>query len=783
MSMSRHGLYRFDEFVLDRLKRTLVRDGVPVPLSPKAFEVLTCLVRSPGRVVTKEELLKAVWPDSFVEEGNLVQHVVALRKAFADRAGYIVTVPGRGYQFAAEVHEEALALAPDQSGSVVIQTVHERTRIVVEESAEESDGRLALPAPPQSRLWMPIAIATLLVMALGTWFGLSRLHRPLPAGHHEIVLADFDNRTNEEVFDIVLKNALEIDLEQSPLLSLVSLSQTRDTLKQMGHSPQDRLTPELAREVCERNSAKAMLSGAIVKLGNTYVITLDATDCISGEKLAALQAQADNQEQTLQSLGSIASEMRSKLGESLHSIQGFDVPIQQSTTPSFDALVAFSRGVRAADADAIPFYQRAIQLDPNFAMAYEDLGVAEGNLGNIISAKQAFSKAYDLHQPVSEGEQLMITSRYYEIVQDDLDLAAKNYELWIRSYPLDKWVWSSLANTYTQMGRYPEAIDAGEHARSIDPNSAFMYIVLARAYKRASKLDQAEAICEQAIAHGRGNWGVHSILFQIAAARHDQAAIARESTWDKGKPTEDQTLDNAAFTEATAGRLRDAQELFSEAKAESTKRKFEDFAFVVDADTSETERLLGAFDQARASAAKVPIDRDDTSFEAAVNAALSGDTAYAKRVIEHQSKTAPASSTLVQRVQIPILGAAIALHDGKPAQAVALLKPADVYRARDYYAPSLLGQAYLDMHRPAEAAAQYKDIIANPGIDPMSPMGPLAHLGLARCDAMQQKISESRKEYETFFALWKDADADVPVLKQARLEYAQLPQPKPTSGN
>jgi DNA-binding winged helix-turn-helix (wHTH) protein/tetratricopeptide (TPR) repeat protein len=778
MSQSRNGLYRFDEFLLDRLKRTLVRGGAPVSLSPKAFDVLTCLVTNPGRVVTKEELLKAVWPESCVEEGNLVQHIVALRKAFADRAGLIVTVPGRGYQFAAEVYEDLPALVQDQPGSVVIQTVHERTTIVLEETAEKPgrdlDGRLALPAPPQSRLWVPIAIAAVLLLGFGTWIGWTRLHQPAPGDHRQIVLADFDNRTSEEVFDVVLKNALEIDLEQSPLLTIVSLSRTRDTMQQMGHSRQDRLTADLAREVCERNSAQATLSGSITKLGNTYVITLDATDCVSGRTLAKLQSQAPNQDETLKALDGIASQMRGKLGESLHSIQGFDVPIQQSTTSSFDALVAYSRGVLLPDAEAIPFFERAIQLDPKFAMAYEKLGGAYGNLGAVATTRQLFTKAYELRQPTSASEQFMITSRYYEIVQDDLDQAVKNYELWTRSYPLDAVVWGTLSNAYTQMGRYPEAIVAAERARSIDPNSRYILVVLARAYKRASQFEQAQAVCKDAIARGKDSWAIHSILLQDAVALHDEAAIARENAWDKGKPTENQTLENAAFAEATAGRLQHAGQLFHDAQAITAKEKLQEFAFQLDADESEVNRLLGVTGQSRAIAVKIPIDRDDISFVAGFSAALTGDTAYAKRVIEEQSRTAPASSTLVQKVQVPLMSAALALHEGNPAHAVALLEPANVYRAREYYVPSLLGEAYLDMHQPAQAAAEYQDILSTPGIDPVSPMYPLAHLGLARSFAMQSKLSESRKEYETFFSLWKNADADVPVLKQAHLEYAQL---------
>ena len=631
MSLSPKGLYRFDEFIVDPLKRSLVRGDVVVPLSPKAFEVLSYLVENPGRVLTKDELLKAVWPESFVEEGNLVQHIAALRRAFGDRASYIVTVPGRGYQFAVQVHRDP-TVPPVAAGGLVTQTVRERTRIIVQESTAESGyapaSSLALAGKVRRRPWTIITAVSVILLAGAAWFVWHRQHWQPTGDHLDVVIADFDNRTGQEVFDVVLKNALEIDLEQSPLLSIVSLERTRSTMQQMGHSAQEQLTSDLAREVCERNSAQAMLSGSINKLGESYVITLDAMDCVSGKKLARLESQAKNQDEILQTVDGLASKMRSRLGESLHSIQGFDVPIQQSTTPSFEALVAYSRGIVASDADAVPYFERAIQLDPNFAMAYERLGAANGNLGNIATTRALFKKAYDMRKSTSVNEQFMITSRYYEIVEDDLDLAAKNYVLWTRSYPLDTLVWATLANTYTQMGRYPEAIEAGLRARTIDPNARFMFIVLARAYKRASQFDQAEAVCKDAIARGKDSWAIHSILFQIAVARHDQAGIDRESSWDKGKPTENQTLENAAFAEATFGRLDHARELFCQAQALTSHAESKDFAYQLDADEAEVDRLLGAPEDARSLAAEVPVDRDDISFVAGLTAALTGDTTY-----------------------------------------------------------------------------------------------------------------------------------------------------------
>jgi len=778
MYMSQNGMYRFDEFVLNRRKRTLLRDGEPVALSPKAFEVLSFLVMNSGRVVGKEELLKAVWPESFVEEGNLTQQISGLRKSLKDRGSCIVTVPGRGYQFAAEVTE----IHPDPppaalaQGTMMVETIRERSSVIVEETTTSTPRQRALPLPRSRNLrWILLLLVAIVVTAATlVW---KRTHQA-PVSVYKIVLADFDNRSGEDVFDFLLRNALEIDLEQSPMLTTLSVAQTRHTLQQMARSPDERLTPAIAREVCERNASQAVLGGSVVKLGSSYVITLEASDCMSGKPMASLQTQAVGKDETLKALGTIASQMRRKLGESLRSVQGFDVPIDQSTTASFDALVAYSHGIQQPAADSIPYFQRAIQLDPNFAMAYEQLGVAYGNLADVPQAKKAFARAYELRQPTDAYEQFVITSRYYEIVQADLDLAAKNYELWARSYPQNRWLWGTLANTYTQMGHYPEAIAAGERGLSIDPNAPFAYVVLSRAYKRASQFDKAKAVCQQAIARKIDSWGIHSILFQIAVYERDEAAMARETDWDKSQATHNQTLDNAAFAAATMGQLKQAEELFQQAQEAGIAQETADYPFSIAADKSEAERLLGDLDHARGNAIKVPVDRDEISFQAALNAALTGDTAYAKRVIDEEKK-APATSTLVQKVEIPLLQSAIALHDHKPSLVPGLLEPAKVYELRDAYVFSLLGEAFLEMHRPEDAAAQYQKILANPGLDPVSPMYPLAHLGLARAQSMLGNTAQSRKEYEAFFALWDKADPTIPVLKQARAEYLRLSAPAP----
>jgi DNA-binding winged helix-turn-helix (wHTH) protein/tetratricopeptide (TPR) repeat protein len=781
MSFPPNKLYRFEEFELAPSRRTVTRDGKPLVLSQKAFELLAYLVTNPARVLTKDELLKAVWPNSFVEESNLAQQISALRRALTDRAGCIVTVPGQGYQFTAEVGEESFASQPGQpqSGEFMVHTVRERTRIVVEDSSSADYApHVALAASRRTR-WVPATIVALLLAGIAAWPIWHRFHKPLAGDHHSILLADFENRTGDEVFGPVLKNALEIDLEQSPLLSIVSRSQVRTTLQQMGSPPDAPLTGPVAREVCARSGAQAFLSGSIAALGNTYILTLESTDCVTGKRLALLEARAKGRDAVLSALDDLDSRMRHELGESLHSIQGFDVTIAQETTPSFDALVAYSRGMQVnvrglLNAESIPFFERAIQLDPKFAMAYEALGAANANIGENEREGEAFEKAYELRQPTSVHEQFLITSRYYEVVQNDPDAAAKNFQLWTASYPLDGVAWASLANTYTQMGRYAEAIQAGRKAVAIQPNSVFGYVVLSRAYKRASQLEQAKNTCQTAQARGLDSWHLHSILFQVAVAEHDEAGMERESSWDKGMPSANQTLDNSAFAAATAGKLQAAERLFDETEEVSKKYQYNDYIEGAETDRAEAETDLGAFTTARATLDRRFAGSRPNSLPGALAAARAGDTRYAKQLLVEELKTPSSPNTLTRKVDIPELQAAIDIQERKPVEALHALEVATDYELRDYVIFSLRGRAYLDAHRGAEAAEEYRKILTNPGIDPVSPLYPLAHLGLARAYAMQNRTQESRKEYEALFALWRDADGDLPVLKQARTEYAHL---------
>jgi DNA-binding winged helix-turn-helix (wHTH) protein/tetratricopeptide (TPR) repeat protein len=482
-------IYRFGAFRVEPGARSLTRNEQPVPLTPKAFDLLLYMARNPGRLLTKEELLGAVWPDSIVEEGNLSQNVFLLRKALGETSKenrYILTIPGRGYQFVAPMEAEA--------PQVVVYAAHTQTTAVVEE--EYFDGfpetlpDKLLTAKRRSRRWIWVGLAALAVMAGAGVIAYRAAQQPIPVGHQEIVVADFVNHGKDPAFDLTLRKAVEIELGQSPHLSVLPPPKVAETLRMMGRQAAENLSEPVAREVCQRNSGQAVIAGEIVSVGSHYLVTLDALDCATGNAIWRAKAEATSKEDVLSSLDRATEQVRRQLGESPRSIKQFDVPIDQATTRSFDALVAYSKGTAilasSNAADAMPLLDRAIELDPKFALAYASRGSVLYNLQEFRRASEDYAKAYALSGGVSEKEKLRIAAVYYRNVDDDLERAADTYKVWTRLYPRDSAPWENLANVSIRMGRYRESVAAAREGLKLDPKSVLAYVALARAQKKAN---------------------------------------------------------------------------------------------------------------------------------------------------------------------------------------------------------------------------------------------------------------------------------------------------------
>ncbi len=771
MSFSPNDLYRFDEFELSRSRRTLLRNGEPVALLPKTFEVLCCLVSNPGRVVAKEEILKTVWPESFVEENNLTQHISLLRKALTDRASSIVTVPGRGYQFTAEVAAE-----PPAGDGVAVEGAAGQRAADSPQAAEAAAARV-LHAVPRW-IWLTMVALAMAAVAAAGYSAWRRWEHP-PA-MRRVLVADFTNSTGDATFDRTLKRALEIDLEQTPYIDVMSEREAMNTLELMGRSRDTAISPDVAREMCERSNRQVLLTGNILAVGSEYLLTVEAADCESGRKLTAAKAEAGTKEKVLAALDEVADHVRRGLGEPDKSMEDYQVPIMQATTASLDALRSYSIGQSMdaegkSETETLPFYQHAVELDPQFAMAYGAMANEYYNLSEPNLAAQFYMKAFELSDRVSAKEKLILAAHYYSEGQQDMEQGITTYRQWTETYPSDWAPWVDLANDYTQIGQYAPAIAAGEQALKIQPDRAINYSVLVRALKRANRFNDARQVGAKAVQRGRDSAGLHASLFEMAVMSGDTKAIAVETQWAANHNTGWYAwyfpfLRAEAL--AAAGKRAQADGLFHSAWEAAENENLEEAADDILVYQAEVEQIFGLSAAARTALSRLHDANADSADLAVVRAAL-GDVAAAERFVAAHSADAHAG-TLLANVDLPRVRASVAMARGKPLDAVAALEPARPYELASYAVPEERAEAWLKAARPEMAVAEFEKILANQGVDPLSPLYPMAHLGLARAYMRENKTAESRVEYERFFAAWKDADSDAPVLKQARAEYARL---------
>jgi DNA-binding winged helix-turn-helix (wHTH) protein/Tfp pilus assembly protein PilF len=787
-------IYRFGRYSLSPSHHTLYLDEAEISLTPRSFDVLLYLARNPGRLVPKEELMQAVWPGSFVEEGNLAQQIFRLRKALESEPGspnFILTVPGRGYQFTAEVvpYHPALPLLSgfsdspetiqeDRTGSsFTIERWRDRTHVVVEELAV---GGSSAPEPSSIGRRIGFAAAVLALAALTLWAGWRWHQRAAPRQYRQIVLADFTNSTGDAAFDHTLKQAVEIDLEQSPYIDVMSASEALSILHRMGKNDDSPITPEIAREICERSNRKVLLAGDIAQLGGEYLLTLEATDCDSGKRLTGAKAEVTSREKVLAALDTIVDRARSGLGESSQSLASYQVPIIDETTNSLDALKSYSIGVDMnlrgkGEAESLPFFQRAVELDPQFAMAYGAIGSDYYNLNEMSLAAQYYKKAYDLSGRVSAKEKLILKAHYYAEGQNDLREGIETYRQWAETYPNEWTPWANMANEYIQMGEYPLAIAAGERALQLEPNQALNYSVLVRAYRRANRFAEAKSIGLRAVQRQKDSANLHGSLYQIAIAEHDINVRTSEAKWAQQHSSGWYGFffaDLQAEEYASQGRYRDAEGAFRHAWDVAERENLPESGDDILLDQAFFEFSFGQPAAARATLSRVSkLDLDAP--DAPLLQAEMGNSDPAETFLAvHSAATHP--GTLMNFVYLPRVRAALAMHRGNPLEAVDALKPASAYELADYDTLSERATACMRAGRPDLAVPELQKIITNPGIDPVSILSPLAHLGLARAYSMEGNKPKSESEYENFFDLWKNADPDIPVLQQARLEYAQL---------
>ncbi len=662
------------------------------------------------------------------------------------------------------------------SSAVVTQTPASGTAVVVQTPVTGT--AVAEAADRRRRGWWlgGIAAAILILAAAGTFY---YTHRAQSLTEKDsILVADFVNTTGDPVFDGALRRALSVDLEQSPYLNVFADQKVRETLKFMGRSPDERITSEVAKEISQRNGIRAVLVGTIASLGSRYLITLDAVNAGNGESLGQEQAQADNKEQVVDELGQAARRLRARLGESLSSIKQFDKPLEQATTSSLDALKAYTvaRQKHNTDQDfaSIPFYQRAIELDPNFAVAYAELGTVYSNLGQWKLSEEDRRKAFELRDRASERERLYITAHYYsDSGQWEKGLAA--WELYKQTYPRDATPYENVAEFYGLVGQFDKQLENAREVIALSPDLYYGYADAAIAYAAMGRLDEAKAVLNSGLQRGVDTWEFHILLSNIALAQGDPAAVDREDSVLKNAPEGERTLAvRDAELAAARGQLRRAREAFSEAVEMAGRMKLNEVAALTIANEAVIEAQFGdkANAQKIAEAALGVSDSPRVLLPSAWALAIAGEERRALQLSSAVANSRP-NDTLVQSVWKPLIQATTELNQGNTAKALESLNTATAYYG-DAWVPCARGGAYLRAGSSEEARQEFQKVLGLKNLYAASPFVPLAHLGLARAYALSGDSTKARTAYQNFLALWKDAEPDIPILKEAKAEYAKL---------
>jgi len=716
------------------------------------------------------------------------------------------------YQVASEIRADLKRLKRDTDSGRSASVAAAAMAPVQEASSQIAFAARAPSGPAESvtpsrashggarRSWVIAAAAGVVLIALvGALLHFRRT--PALTERDSIVVADFVNTTGESVFDGTLKEALTVQLDQSPYLNILPESRLREALRYMGRSPDERVSNDVAREICLRAGAKAMLTGSISSLGSHYVITLTAVNAQTGDALAREQIEAESKEQVLKALDRAASSLRRKLGESLGMVQKFAMPLEEATTSSLEALNAFSLGQaehhKLAEDKAVPHLKTAIELDPNFAMAYATLGVVYGNQSEREQASDCLKKAFELKERASEREKLYISAHYYEVVTGQIDKAIEVYESWKEAYPRDTVPRDNVALRYGAIGQYEKALTNASEAMRLDAKDRFAYQNVADAYQKLDRYDEAKAIAEQAVAQNADSEDLHAVLYQIAFIRGDTAGMQREIAWSAGKPEEVLGLFLAAQADYALGKVKRAHETFTRGVSLLERQGLKEAAANARAGEIVSEAALGNIQEAHQKATEAlssPVDRN-TRMTLAIALALCGDTNRAQKLIEELAKEFPLDTGL-NNVALPIARAIIELQHNNPTRAITLLEAASPYDLTNDGPMYIRGEAFRLAHDGAKAAAEYQKILDHRGIDPLSITYALAWLGLGRAYALQggvgaglvparagrpqgaplqpDALAKARTAYQDFFALWKDADPDIPILKQAKEEYEKL---------
>jgi DNA-binding winged helix-turn-helix (wHTH) protein/Tfp pilus assembly protein PilF len=786
-SLIRKGIYQFGRFQLSTAERVLRGDGEPISVAPKALDVLIVLVENRGQIVEKDELIRKIWPETFVEDNNLAFNISVLRKLLGESSAlprFIETVPKRGYRFRAEeVSLQQELDAPEKlDENFTAQTTFQ-------EAASNRQIRKSLFI--RSTQTRTLVITMLALLVGGAIVVQQFLRKPKLTSTDGIVLADLTNNTGDPVFDGTLRQELAIELGQSPFLSLVSDERIQRMLPLIGQPKSVRLTPELAREICERTASAAVVEGSIAGLGSEYVLSLRAKNCRTGAILDEELVQAATKEDVLNALSQITRKFRARIGESLATIEKHDTPLEVTTT-SLDALSAFSGGLKVAQSKgefaAVPFLKRAIELDPKFATAYAMLARFYADMGESVLSSESTRKAYELRDRASDNERFYIMFTYDRQVTGNLEKALQTLEVWARTYPHEVNAHGLMSGFCSQgTGRYQTTIKEAQIAIGLDPELTPPYLNLAFAYLYLDRLSEAEATVQRLAARKVESSDFHILRYHLAFLKADQAGMEREAGLAGSTPgAADWMLHLEALVAARSGQLRLARSASSRAMDLAEHLGDPERAAIFSASTAVWEGFFGNFSAARRDAREAHrlSKARDVEYGAAFALAVSGDLSQSLSLAEDLERRFPEDTT-VRFNYLPVLHGLFELSRNSPLEAVEKLQMAVPYDLAlpgsaffgffgTLYPTYIRGEAYLAAHQGANAVAQFQTILDHRGLVLADPMGAMARLQLARAFALAGDNGRAKTAYQDFLSLWRGADFDVPMLKQAKTEYAKL---------
>jgi DNA-binding winged helix-turn-helix (wHTH) protein len=775
--------YRFGQFVLDPGRRTLSRADSPVSLTPKAFDVLLFLAQNSNRLVTKEELLQAVWGDTFVEEGNLTQYISHLRKALGDNSEdirLIVTIARKGYQFTARV---TVAEAADIAKQATLQANATETSKTDARSVEfpTSEKARELPVPRLRLLKWFAAAALLAVIAAAFCLYWSYRHRVTLSATDTIVLADVKNETSDPVFDDALDTALRYEMQQTPYLNILGADKVLGTLAELQLAPTTKLTPEVARQVCLRTNSKLVISQSIGDAGNGYHLQMQALDCGSGATVAKEQADIGERSEVVHELGVTAARLRAKLSEPADSLARFNQPLERALSSSLEALQAVTQGLKlslAGDAEGgLKLYQRAVELDPNLALAHGRMGAAYLILGNAELSEASYTRAYQLRDRLTEKDRLGAEITYYSNVIGDWEKEYSSVLRFLEIFPRDVFGHTNLRAAFVNLGQPDRAADEAAEIARLRPSSYYFGSAI-QSIRYASRFNEAKSWLARADALKFDSLLIRRERLIVAFATGDQDNVERIlKEEEQGRYREDFRHEHSLI-EIQRGRFHSAERLRQQDLGQTAKAGYPDWWVLLSAlEDAEVGKDVQAL-RIESKATAAPLDRN-SNIVMALALARMGGTEQAGKLADEVSAERP-EDTLVQHYFIPTIRAAIKLRQHDPAAAIDLLRGTAKYDLAftglwDYMYPAYIrGLAYLELGDGQSAAAQFQKLIDNRGFTVRHVIGPLAWLQLGRGQKMMGDGAAARKSYETFLDLWKNADPDIPIYQQAKAEYARL---------